>query len=42
GGTRDGALAARESINAVMQEIPLEEYAKDYEELREALEKWGK
>lgn len=42
GGTRDGALAARESINAVMQEIPLEEYAKDYEELREALEKWEK
>lgn len=40
-GTRAGALAARESVNAVMQGISLEEYAKDYEELKEALEKWG-
>lgn len=41
-GTKAGALAARESIEAVMQGIPLEDYARDYEELGQALKKWGR
>ncbi|MEA3255287.1 MAG: type III ribulose-bisphosphate carboxylase [Candidatus Altiarchaeota archaeon] len=41
-GTKAGALAARESIEAVMQGIPLEDYALDYEGLGQALKKWGR
>lgn len=41
-GTMAGAIAARQSLNAVMQEIPLKDYAKDHGELREALKKWVK
>jgi len=40
-GSRAGATAARQAVDAYMKGIPLEEYAKDHEELRRALEKWG-
>ena len=39
-GTRAGAKAMREALEAKMQGIPLEEYAKEHKELREALEKF--
>lgn len=39
-GTKVGALAMRHSIDAAMQEIPLEEYARNHIELRGALETW--
>jgi len=39
-GTQAGARAVRQAIDATLQGIPLEEYAKDHEELRKALEKW--
>ncbi len=39
-GTEAGARAMRQAIDAVMQGIPLEEYAKEHEELRKALEHW--
>jgi ribulose-bisphosphate carboxylase large chain len=41
-GTRAGAIAAMQAIEAVKKEIPLEEYAKEHKELREALDKWGR
>ncbi len=40
-GTRAGAKAMMQAVEAVMKGIPLEEYAKEHEELRLALEKWG-
>jgi len=40
-GTRAGAAAMRQAIDAVMKKIPLEKYAKTHAELRKALEKWG-
>lgn len=40
-GTRAGANAAMQAIEATMQKISLDEYAKTHKELREALEKWG-
>lgn len=40
-GTRAGAAAARQAVEAFMQGISLEEYAKTHAELRMALEKWG-
>ena len=39
-GTRKGAIAMRQALEAKMQGIPIEEYAKEYEELRRALEKF--
>jgi ribulose-bisphosphate carboxylase large chain len=36
-GTQAGARAVRQAIDATLQGIPLEEYAKDHEELRKAL-----
>ena len=39
-GTRKGAIAMRQALEAKMQGIPLEEYAKEHEELRRALEKF--
>jgi len=39
-GTRAGARAMRQALEAKMQGIPLEEYAKEHEELRKALEKF--
>jgi len=39
-GTRKGAMAMRQALEAKMNGIPLDEYAKDHEELRRALEKF--
>lgn len=41
-GTRAGAQAAMQSIEAAMKKIPLHEYAITNRELRVALEKWGR
>lgn len=41
-GTEAGARAMRQAAEATMQGITLEEYAEDHEELRKALEKWGR
>ena len=41
-GTRAGAKAMMAAIEAVMQGVPLEEYAKSSPELKRALEYWGK
>jgi len=41
-GTRAGAKAAMQSIDAFMEGHRLEEYAKTHKELAEALEKWGR
>ncbi len=41
-GTRAGAMAVMQALEAVKQKIPLEEYAKINRELREALGKWGR
>ncbi|MBC7127136.1 MAG: RuBisCO large subunit C-terminal-like domain-containing protein [Candidatus Methanosuratincola petrocarbonis] len=40
-GTRAGAAAMRQAIDACVKGIPLEAYAKSHEELRIALERWG-
>ncbi len=40
GGTRLGAKAMRQAVEASLKEISLEEYAKEHTELRAALEKW--
>ena len=40
-GTIAGAAAARQSIDAVMKQISLREYAKTHEELRKAIKMWG-
>lgn len=40
-GTRKGAQAARQSLEAFIKGKTLSEYAKDHEELKLALEKWG-
>ena len=39
-GTLAGARAMRQAVDAVIQGVPLEEYAQDHEELRLALERW--
>jgi ribulose-bisphosphate carboxylase large chain len=41
GGTRAGATAMRQAVDAAMEGIALEEYAKDHAELAAALGKWG-
>lgn len=41
-GPRAGAAAVRQSIDACLNGIALEEYAKEHIELRRALEKWGR
>ncbi len=41
-GTRAGAMASMQAIEAVKKKISLEEYSKTNRELREALEKWGR
>jgi ribulose-bisphosphate carboxylase large chain len=41
-GTRAGAIATMQAIEATQKKISLEEYAKTHRELREALEKWGR
>lgn len=40
-GTKAGAKAMRQSLEAVMKGIPLEDYAKTRKELSSALKKWG-
>jgi len=40
-GPKAGAMAARQAIDAIMEGIPLDEYAKTHKELARALEKWG-
>lgn len=39
-GSKAGARAMRQAINAKMKEITPQEYAKNHEELKKALEKW--
>ena len=39
-GTRAGACATMQAIEATMDDIDLKEYAKDHKELRQALDKW--
>ena len=41
-GTKKGAIATMQAINAKQEGIKLEEYAKTHKELRRALEKWGR
>ena len=40
-GTRAGATAMRQAVDAAMAEIPLRTYAEDHPELKRALEKWA-
>ncbi len=40
-GTRAGAKASMQAIEATMNGVSLEEYAKNHLELKEALDKWG-
>jgi ribulose-bisphosphate carboxylase large chain len=40
-GTRYGAMAVRQALEASMKGIPLKVYAKTHQELREAIEKFG-
>jgi ribulose-bisphosphate carboxylase large chain len=40
-GTRAGAAALRQSVDATVEGIPLETYAEDHPELKVALDKWG-
>jgi ribulose-bisphosphate carboxylase large chain len=41
-GTRAGARAVRQAVDAVMAGIPLEVYAREHVELAKALNKWGR
>ena len=40
-GTRAGATAMRQAVDATLKKIPLREYAKTHIELKEAIGKWG-
>ncbi len=40
-GTRSGAIAMRQSLEASLKNIPLEEYSKEHKELKLALKKWS-
>lgn len=40
-GTRAGAMAMRQAVDAAMEGIPLAKYAEDHRELKRALDKWG-
>jgi ribulose-bisphosphate carboxylase large chain len=40
-GMRAGATAMRQAIDAFMNNVPLEDYAKTHKELQLALEEWG-
>ncbi len=40
-GTRAGAVAALQAIDATMKKIPLQDYAETHKELKQALGKWG-
>ena len=41
GGVRKGSMAMCQAVDAAFYDIPVQEYAKDHEELRIALEMWG-
>ncbi len=41
-GTRAGAKAARDALEATLEGTPLKEYAKSHKELKSALRQWGK
>ena len=41
GGTMAGAVAMRQAINSIRDNVPLKEYAKTHRELKEAIDKWG-
>jgi ribulose-bisphosphate carboxylase large chain len=41
-GTRAGAMATMQALEATRKKIKLEEYAKSHRELKEALDKWGR
>jgi len=40
-GTRDGAAAVRQSLSAAKKKIPVRRFARDHEELKAAIKKWG-
>ncbi len=40
-GTAAGARAMRQAVDAAMEGVTAEEYAKDHHELAQALRKWG-
>lgn len=40
-GTKAGALAARQALDAIAQKVPLDEFAKTHPELRVALDHWS-
>ncbi|MFH0830028.1 MAG: type III ribulose-bisphosphate carboxylase [Candidatus Aenigmatarchaeota archaeon] len=40
-GGRAGATAMRQAVDAVAENVPLQEYAKTHEELKKALDLWG-
>jgi len=40
-GTRMGAMAARQAVDAIMKRKTLKQHSKDHDELRVALEKWA-
>lgn len=40
-GTKPGAIAVRQALEANMRSVSLKEYAKTHKELRQALKKWG-
>src|SRR3989344_6006007 len=39
-GTKQGAIAARQSIDAIMRKVSLREYAKDHFELKSTIDQW--
>jgi len=41
-GTRAGAMATMQALEATKKKISLEQYAKTHKELKQALEKWGR
>ena len=41
GGVMKGAMGMCQAVDAAFLGIPVDKYAKDHEELRIALEKWG-
>jgi ribulose-bisphosphate carboxylase large chain len=41
GGTAAGARAMRQAVDAFMEGVTAEEYAKDHFELEQAIQKWG-
>ncbi|MDI6888685.1 MAG: type III ribulose-bisphosphate carboxylase [Methanocellales archaeon] len=40
-GTRAGAMAVRQALDAALGDIPLEDYSRTHKELKVAMEKWG-